>query len=105
LSGGALTEAKPAYHAVLVFHVQNPKLPSAGVAEQHSARLGRPFTAAHVRVALQRAREKFAELLLDEVAHSLGACTDAELLQELHALRTLKLCATALARRKGRSTG
>ena len=67
--------------------------------------MGKPFTAAHVRVTLQRAREKFAELLLDEVAHSLGAGTEAELVQELHAVRLLKLCAPALEKRKGRSTG
>jgi DNA-directed RNA polymerase specialized sigma24 family protein len=100
----ALAEAKPTHHAVLVFNVENPELPSAGAAEQLAARLGKPFTAAHVRVTLQRAREKFAELLLDEVAHSLGACTEAELVQELHALRLLKLCAPALERRKTRST-
>jgi RNA polymerase sigma-70 factor (ECF subfamily) len=100
----ALAEAKPTHHAVLVFHVEHPGLPSAGAAEQLSARLGKPFTAAHVRVTLQRAREKFAGLLLDEVAHSLGACTEAELVQELHALRVWKLCAPALERRKGRST-
>jgi len=101
----ALAEARPTHHVVLVFHVENPELPSAGAAEQLSARLGKPFTAAHVRVTLQRAREKFAELLLDEVAHSLGACTQAELVQELHALRMWKLCAPALDRRKGRSAG
>ncbi len=101
----ALAEAKPTYHTVLVFHVENPDLPSAGAAEQLADRLGKPFTAAHVRVTLQRAREKFAELLLDEVAHSLGACTEAELVQELHALRMLKLCAPALERRKTRSAG
>jgi RNA polymerase sigma factor (sigma-70 family) len=99
----ALAEAKSTYHAVLVFHVENPAMPSAGAAEQLAARLGKPFTAAHVRVTLQRAREKFAELLLDEVAHSLGACTEAELVQELQALRLWKLCAPALERRKGRS--
>jgi hypothetical protein len=101
----ALAEARPTYHAVLVCHVENPGLPSAGAAARLSARLGKPFTAAHVRVTLQRAREKFAELLLDEVAHSLGACTEAELVQELQAVRLLKLCAPALERWKGRSTG
>jgi RNA polymerase sigma-70 factor (ECF subfamily) len=101
----ALAEAKPTYHAVLVFHVENPEVPSAGVAERLAARLSKPFTAAHIRVTLHRAREKFAELLLDEVAHSLGACTEAELVQELHTLQLLKLCAPALARRKGRSPG
>jgi RNA polymerase sigma factor (sigma-70 family) len=101
----ALAEAKPTYHAVLVFRVENPELPSAGAAEQLVARLGKRFTAAHVRVMLQRARERFAELLLNEVALSLGACTEDELVQELHALRMLQLCAPALERRKGRSAG
>jgi RNA polymerase sigma-70 factor (ECF subfamily) len=101
----ALAEAKPVYHAVLVFYVENPEVPSPRMAEQLAVRLGKPFTAAHVRVTLQRAREKFAELLLDEVAHSLGACTEAELVQELRALQMLKLCAPALERRKGRSSG
>jgi RNA polymerase sigma factor (sigma-70 family) len=99
----ALAVAKPTYHAVLVFHVENPGLPSPQVAEQLTARLGKPFTAAHVRVTRQRAREKFAELLLDEVAHSLGACSEAELVQELSALRLLNLCAPAVERRKDHS--
>ena len=85
--------------------MENPDLPSAGAADRLAARLGRPMTAAHLRVTLQRAREKFAGLLLDEVAHSLGACTEAELVEELHALRMWKLCAPALERRKGASTG
>jgi RNA polymerase sigma-70 factor (ECF subfamily) len=102
---GALAEARPTYHAALVLHVEHPEVPSARLAEQLAARLGKPFTAAHVRVTLQRAREKFAELLLDEVAHSLGAATEAELVEELRALHLLKLCATALESRKGRASG
>jgi RNA polymerase sigma-70 factor (ECF subfamily) len=98
-----LAEAKPTYHAVLVFHVEKPEMPSARMAEQLAAQLGKSFTAAHVRVLLQRAREKFAELLLNEVTHSLGACTEAELVQELRALQMLKLCAPAL--RKGCPSG
>jgi DNA-directed RNA polymerase specialized sigma24 family protein len=98
----ALAEAKPTYHAVLSFHVENPALSSAGAAEQLTFQLGKHFTATHVRVTLQRAREKFAELLLDEVTLSLGTCTEAELVQELSTLRMLKLCVTALERRKGR---
>jgi hypothetical protein len=39
-------------------------------------------------------------LLLDEVAHSLGTCTEAELVRELHTLQMLRLCAPALERRK-----
>src|SRR6516164_4564410 len=101
----ALAAAKPTYHAVLVFHVENPDVPSPQVADQLTARLGKPFTAAHVRVTRHRAREKFAELLLDEVAHSLGSYSESELVQELRVLRLLNLCAPAMERRKGCSSG
>jgi RNA polymerase sigma-70 factor (ECF subfamily) len=101
----ALAEAKPIYHAALLFHVENPEATSPQMAEQLTAQVSRPFTAAHVRVTLHRAREKFAQLLLDEVAHSLGACTDAELVEELRILRLLKLCAPALERRQRRLSG
>ena len=93
------------HHAVLVFHVENPDVPSPQVADQLTARLGKPFTAAHVRVTRHRAREKFAELLLDEVAHSLGSYSESELVQELRVLRLLNLCAPAMERRKGCSSG
>jgi hypothetical protein len=93
----ALAEANRTYHTVLVFHLENPELPSAGSAERLTARLGKCFTAAHVRVTLQRAREKFAELLLDEVEPP-GHCTGAEVDQELHALRMWNLCAAARER-------
>jgi hypothetical protein len=43
--------------------------------------------------------------LLDEVAHSLASCSEAELVQELRALRLLNLCAPAVERRKGCTTG
>jgi RNA polymerase sigma-70 factor (ECF subfamily) len=64
--------------------------------------MGKSFTATNVRVTLHRAREKFADLLLDEVAHSLGNPTEAELLQELHDLRLQKLCRLAVKRRSDR---
>jgi len=95
----ALGEANSIYHAVLALHVENPTLHSAIAAEELKVRLSKQFTAAHVRVTLQRAREKFATLLLDEVAHSIGSCTEAELIKELKALRMLKLCSPALQKR------
>jgi len=101
----ALASTNSTYHAVLVSHIENPALSSASAAELLSAQTGKRYTAAHARVTLQRAREKFAELLLDEVAHSLGASTKADLVQELRALRMLKLCSTALEKRKERCAG
>jgi RNA polymerase sigma-70 factor (ECF subfamily) len=101
----ALGEANPTYHAVLLWHVENPDVPSPRMAEKLAARLRKRLTAAHVRVTLHRAREKFGRLLLDEVAHSLGTCTEAELVQELRELQLLKLCGPALKRHQGRSSG
>jgi hypothetical protein len=98
----ALAAAKPTYHAVLLFHVQNPDTPSPQMAASLTDKLGKPLTATGVRVTLHRAREKFSDLLLDEVAHSLGNCTETELVQELRALRLLQLCVPALERRKAR---
>jgi RNA polymerase sigma-70 factor (ECF subfamily) len=95
----ALGQARPTFHAALHLHVRQPELPSAELARQLSERLRRPFTPGNVRVALHRAREKFAELLLDEVAASLEAPAEADLLEELRDLRLLKFCASALGRR------
>jgi hypothetical protein len=99
----ALAVAKPIYHHVLVFHVENPDLPSAVAAVRLGTQLGKPFTAAHLRVTLQRAREKFADVLLEEVAHSLRPCTQQDLDQELRTLRIWRLCESALERRQNRS--
>jgi RNA polymerase sigma-70 factor (ECF subfamily) len=100
----ALAEANPNYHLVLVTHVEHPEMTSSEAGEQLTARFGKPITAAHVRVTLHRARRKFGALLLDEVAHSLGACTEAELVEELETLRLLKLCGPAMKRSKAAGT-
>jgi RNA polymerase sigma-70 factor (ECF subfamily) len=68
------------------------ELTSAELAEQLGEHLGRSFTAAGVRKTLQRARTRFAELLLEEVAHSLEDPTPEELRQELRELGLLGYC-------------
>src|SRR5207249_5271323 len=60
------------FYAVLRFRADHPQMRSPQLAEQLTAQLGRPFTAAGVRQTLHRAREKFAAFLLDEVTHSLA---------------------------------
>ena len=89
------------YHTVLRFRAQSPDVPSALMAEQLSARLGRPLTAAGVRQTLHRARDRFAELLLDEVACSLETDDPEKLEQELIDLGLLAYCRDALQRRAG----
>jgi RNA polymerase sigma-70 factor (ECF subfamily) len=74
----------------------------AHLAQQLTAQLGRPFTATYVRVTLHRARQKFADLLIDEVAHSLESPSEIELVHEIKSVGFAKLCDSALVRRRQR---
>jgi RNA polymerase sigma-70 factor (ECF subfamily) len=87
------------FHAVLRFRAENPRMRSPELAEHLGRQLGRGLTAAGVRQTLHRAREKFAELLLDEVRQSLDDPTDEELQDELLDLGLLDYCRAALERR------
>ena len=87
-------------YSVLRFRADHPEMPSPRLADQLTARLGRPFSAVGVRQALHRAREKFADFLLDEVAHSLEAPTAEQLEEELAELGLLDYCLPALGRRR-----
>jgi RNA polymerase sigma factor (sigma-70 family) len=92
----SLANAQPMYHAVLLYRVENPEAPSPQMAEQLGVQLGTPMRADQVRKALQRSHAKFAELLVDEVATSLGASSRDELAEELRELDLLKYCRSAL---------
>jgi DNA-directed RNA polymerase specialized sigma24 family protein len=61
------------YHAVLKARADHPDQSSDELAAELSRQLNRELTAPTYRKALQRAREKFAELLLDELR---GSITD-----------------------------
>lgn len=89
------------YYDVLRFRVENAELPSQQMAEQLSINLGKSLTAANVRQLLHRARERFAELLLDEVKQSLGPSSREYLEEELAELNLLKYCQSALQKEKG----
>lgn len=97
----ALAQTNPAYHAVLRLRIEQPDLTSAQMAEHLTARAGEPHNAAWVRKTLQRAQDKFADLLLDEVAQALPDVTAQALRQELHDLDLLKYCQVALERWDG----
>jgi RNA polymerase sigma-70 factor (ECF subfamily) len=87
------------FYAVLRFRADHPELRSPQLAEQLAPRLGRRFTAAGVRQTLHRAREKFADLLLEEVTQSLESPTAEQLEEELVELGLLDYCRLALRRR------
>src|SRR5262249_32867753 len=79
----ALAVQQGSYYTVLRLRAQQPELSSQQMAEQLQRQQGKPFSAESVRQTLHRARAKFAELLVDEVAHSLQAPTQAEIEDEL----------------------
>jgi RNA polymerase sigma-70 factor (ECF subfamily) len=96
----ALAEDQPTYHAALQLKIVNPEMTSAQIAEELTRQLGKPMTAVNVRKALQRAHDRFADLLLDEIACSLGSSAPAAMRVELTELDLLKYCRQALERRE-----
>ncbi len=89
------------FYTVLRFRADNPDLPSHDMAERLSGPLGKELTAAGVRKTLERARDRFADLLLDEIAQALDAPTPERLEEELIDLGLLEHCRPALERRGG----
>ncbi|MCO6045192.1 sigma-70 family RNA polymerase sigma factor [Aeoliella sp. ICT_H6.2] len=94
-----LTTGKP-YHTVLRMRVENPDVRSPELAEIVSRVLNKPMKAGAVRTSLHRAREKFGDLLIDEVAHSLSNATPESVEQELIELDLWQYCKPALERRE-----
>lgn len=88
------------YHTVLRYRVDHPDLRSPELADGLTKELGKPINAGAVRVLLHRARELFAEMLLDEVTESLtsGSLDEAE--QELIDLDLHEYCRPALEKRR-----
>lgn len=92
-------ESGKPFYTVLRFRVDHADLPSARLADELGAKLGKELTAGGVRQTLHRARERFADLLLDEVVQSLDNPNAERLEQELIDLGLLEYCRPALERR------
>ncbi len=88
------------YFSVLKQRTQNPNQSSAEMAECLSASLNKKFTAAGIRQLVHRARDKFTDLLLDEVARSLNTEDLNEVEAELIDLNLYSYCKDALKRRR-----
>jgi RNA polymerase sigma-70 factor (ECF subfamily) len=88
---------QPCY-TVLRLRADHPTLRSPELAEKLSERLGRPVTAVSVRQSLHRARDRFADFLLDEIRHSLDEPTADRLEEELRDLGLYDYCRPALDR-------
>jgi RNA polymerase sigma-70 factor (ECF subfamily) len=99
----ALDEASRAagqpFYDVLRLRAEEPDLSSAEMAERLGAKLGRSLTPEWARQNLRRARERFADLLLDELARSLEDPSHDRLEEELIDLGLHGYCQEALRRR------
>ncbi|MBI3407629.1 MAG: hypothetical protein HY040_04645 [Planctomycetes bacterium] len=101
LAAAEAPDAAP-YFAVLRYRSENAQLTGAELAANLTAQLRphEPFTETNLRKILQRAREKFSDILVEEVARSLGKSTAEELEQELIDLGFHTYSRRALDRRK-----
>jgi RNA polymerase sigma-70 factor (ECF subfamily) len=93
---------RPLY-TVLRHRSEHPGLRAAELAEFLAGRLSRPVTEHAARMWLCRARERFADLLVGEVARSLARPTPEEVAEELSDLGLLDYCGPALERHGRRS--
>ena len=91
-------ESGTPYYTVLRMRTEQPGVPSHVLSEQLSSELGKPYQAAAVRQTLRRARDKFADFLLQNVIGSLQNPTSEELECELIDLGLQKQCQAALER-------
>jgi RNA polymerase sigma-70 factor (ECF subfamily) len=92
------SDGKP-FYTVLRFRAEHPQLPSEEMAKQLSRQLGKKLTAASVRQTLHRARKRFADLVLEDVLHSLQTPTPEQVEQELSELGLIDYCRPALERK------
>jgi RNA polymerase sigma-70 factor (ECF subfamily) len=85
-------------HTLLHFRVDHPDLPVAELARQLSDHLGQEPSATWVYKHLHKARQKFADLLVAEVARTLDCPSAEEVGQELAEVGLLRWCQPALDR-------
>lgn len=85
--------------------MDHPDVRSPELAERLAELLGRPIKAGAARVLLHRARAAFAELMLDEVGHSLPDASPDALREELIELNLYEYCRPILKGRAAASGG
>lgn len=93
-------ESKKPYFAVLRLRAEFPDLKSDKLAERLSSKLNKPVSRSNARVLIHRAREKFANLLLDEIIPSMDEPTYDRQEEELIELGLIEYCRPVLLSRK-----
>lgn len=87
------------YYTVLRFRVDHPELRSHEIADRLAIALGRTTTAGWVRQTLSAARGKYLDLVIEEVARTLGGPSDDRLEDELRNLGLWEYCRSAWLKR------
>lgn len=85
---------------VMQVKVENPHLKSPDIARLVSEKTGRELSTGNTRVILHRAREQFAELLVDEVQQSLDTSDAERIADELRDLNLYAYCKPILEKRE-----
>jgi RNA polymerase sigma-70 factor (ECF subfamily) len=85
------------YYTCLRCKTDQPEIHSAQLAEEVSAQLGKQVSAESARQILHRARKRFAELLVDEVSHSLETAEPGQVAEELIELGLMSYCRSAVS--------
>jgi RNA polymerase sigma-70 factor (ECF subfamily) len=93
-----LSRVNPTYHDVLSTRISEPNLSSREIAEGVNRRTGKQLSADTIRKTLERARVKFADLLLQEAANLCASRDVEDLRVELQELDLLKYCQASLDR-------
>jgi RNA polymerase sigma-70 factor (ECF subfamily) len=86
------------YYAILHFKAAHPENDSTELAALFGAHVGKPFTATAFRQLVHRAREKFANLLITEVASSLNTSDPDAIEEELIDLALFPFCRHSMLR-------
>lgn len=87
-----LSETHSVYYTVLRLKSENPKLTSDELSQQAAEQTQQPMSPENYRKILSRAREQFANHLMDEVAGSLDQPTAESIEAELIDLKLLAYC-------------
>jgi RNA polymerase sigma-70 factor (ECF subfamily) len=87
----ALARENPSYFEVLRRRAAQPDVPSHRLVEQMNQETGEARSAAAFRKTLERARERFVRLLIDEVAATIDSPTPEAVRAELAELKLLEL--------------
>lgn len=94
----ALRRQYPQHHELLRLVAESPQLSARELADRMTSEQNESPQPTLIRKRLQRAREKFADLLLEQVVLCMQTTQLARVRQELADLRLLGLCRSALDR-------